>query len=325
MNTAGADGRPTRPQPDDPTEDDALFALEPGAFTKARKEAAARARAAGDRAGAARIRSLRRPTIAAFAVNRLARTHPDEVRALLELGRALRQAQEELAGPALRELSARRHRLVAALTAQARATAAEAGVRLGEAQLREVEQTLRAALASPQAADEVAAGRLSAAVEEPTVLPAAAAGGPVKKAGKAAAASRPGAHGGKEEREEGREPGAVREAARQEARRRVAEARGELKTAEQRERDAAQQRDRLAAQVEDLAARHEQAQDGIDRAQAVLRRAQDHAEGAAAVLTERRGDLDLATAEAAGAHAAAVRAREEYETARRAAEQEGER
>ncbi|MET8703315.1 hypothetical protein ABZW10_31310 [Kitasatospora sp. NPDC004723] len=236
---------------------------------------------------------------------------------LLELGRALRQAQEGLAGPALRELSARRHRLVAALTARARATAAEAGVRLSEGHLREVEQTLRAALASPQAAAEVAAGRLSAALQEPTMLPAAAAGGPVKKADKAAVAPRPGARGGKEECEEGREPGAVREAARQEARRRVAEARRELTTAEQR--------DRLAAQVEDLAARHEQAQDGVDRAQAALRRAHDEAEGAAAALTERRGDLDLATAEAAGAHAAAVRAREEYAAARRAAEQEGER
>ncbi|MFF7456600.1 hypothetical protein [Kitasatospora sp. NPDC008115] len=54
---------------------------------------------------------------------------------------------------------------MAALTARARATAAEAGVRLSEAQQREVEQTLRAALASAEAAAEVAGGRLSAAIE----------------------------------------------------------------------------------------------------------------------------------------------------------------
>ncbi len=174
MNAARPGKAPAQPEPGSfDTVADALFARPPSEFTKARNEAAARARAAGERALAASIRALHRPTIAAFA-----HAHPEQVGQLLDLGQALRTAQEELAGPVLRELSAQRHRLVAALTAQARASAAEAGVRLGEAQLREVEQTLRAALA----AVEVAAGRLSASIEEPAVLPTGTGHGPLEEA-----------------------------------------------------------------------------------------------------------------------------------------------
>ncbi|MFH9347999.1 Ku protein [Kitasatospora sp. NPDC017646] len=151
----------------------ALYAVPPSEFTAARDRAVAEARNAGDRQLAARIKALRRPTASAFAVNRLVRVHPEQVSALLELGVALRRAQGELAGAALRDLSARRHHLVAALTGQARDAAADAGVAVGEAQLREVERTLRAALADADAAAEFAAGSLSTALEEPSILPAA--------------------------------------------------------------------------------------------------------------------------------------------------------
>ncbi|MFJ6380099.1 hypothetical protein ACIQI7_08875 [Kitasatospora sp. NPDC092039] len=301
---------------------DALFSRLPTEFTKARDEAAARARAAGERALAARIKVLHRPTAAAFAVNRLARACPEQTGQLLDLGVALLRAQEELAGPVLRELSAQRHRLVAALTAQARGLAAEAGVRLGEAQLREVEQTLRAALASPRAAAEVAAGRLSAAIEEPAVLPVVAGEGQVEKAGRKADV-RPKTAGGRPGRRETREVARKRDAARQEAqqqeaRRHMAGARAELEVAERRHRDAAHRRDRLAAQVEDLGARRDQAAADVDRAQAALHRAQEQLEGAVTLLAERQSDLGLATTEADTALADATRARDRYRAAQRA-------
>ncbi|MFF7456601.1 hypothetical protein [Kitasatospora sp. NPDC008115] len=52
------------PQGSDETGDE-LFVLAPDAFTKARDEGSARARAAGDRAGTTRIKALHRPTAAA--------------------------------------------------------------------------------------------------------------------------------------------------------------------------------------------------------------------------------------------------------------------
>ncbi|MCU7820662.1 hypothetical protein, partial [Kitasatospora sp. DSM 101779] len=150
---------------------DRLYTLPPGGFTAARTAAAAEARRAGDRALATRIGALRRPTRSAWAVNLLVHTRPEQARALLDLGGSLRRAQAELAGPALRELSAERRRLVAALTTQARDAAAEAGEPLGEAPLREVEQSLRAALADEAAAEAFAAGRLTAPLEEGGILP----------------------------------------------------------------------------------------------------------------------------------------------------------
>ncbi|MBA2768470.1 MAG: hypothetical protein H0U35_04950, partial [Sporichthyaceae bacterium] len=70
-------------------------------------------------------------------------------------------ATTSLRGPALRELSGQRHRLVQALVTQARALGASAGQKVGEDTLRAVEETLHAALADPAAADEVISGRLT--------------------------------------------------------------------------------------------------------------------------------------------------------------------
>ncbi|MGW7579791.1 hypothetical protein ACWGKU_20395 [Kitasatospora sp. NPDC054768] len=109
-----------------------LYDLPPGEFTAARDAAVAEARRSGDRQLAARIKALRRPTVAAYALNRLVRDHRGEVGGMLGLGEALRQAQARLAGPSLRELSTHRHRLVAAITARARAAAGASGVHLGE-------------------------------------------------------------------------------------------------------------------------------------------------------------------------------------------------
>ncbi|WP_405014841.1 hypothetical protein [Kitasatospora sp. NBC_01539] len=152
---------------------DELYGLPAGEFTTARDRAAARARASGERDLADRIRHLRRPTAAAHALNLLARTHPAEVAALVDLGHDLRTAQEGRDGPGLRELSARRHRAVGTLAGLAAQDTAARGVHLGDAQQREVEQTLRAATVGPEAARQLTAGRLVTALDEmPTGLPA---------------------------------------------------------------------------------------------------------------------------------------------------------
>ncbi|MFJ7154225.1 hypothetical protein ACIQUQ_04740 [Streptomyces sp. NPDC101118] len=145
-----------------------LYGLDPAGFTAARDALAARARQEGDRALARRIAALRRPTAAAWAANLLARRRPAEAERLVELGRALGEAQRTLAGEELRELSHQRHVLVTALARDAAALAAEEGRPVSEPGLREIEQTLHAALADPEVAQEWLAARLARTPPPPT-------------------------------------------------------------------------------------------------------------------------------------------------------------
>lgn len=143
---------------------DRLYGLPPGDFVEARDEAVARARADGDRELARAIGKLRRPTRAAWLANLLARHRAEQVEGLAGLAAGLADAQRSLDGPALRELSSRRHRLVAAMARDAGRLAREAGDPAGEPVLRELQGILEAALARPEVAAEVRAGRLTRAI-----------------------------------------------------------------------------------------------------------------------------------------------------------------
>ncbi|MFE3542546.1 hypothetical protein ACFXK0_06190 [Nocardia sp. NPDC059177] len=141
-----------------------LYGLDPGEFVQARTERAAAARADGDRELAAAVTALRKPTVAAWTVNLLARHAPREIAALLDLGDALRAAQRQLSGDKLRALGTQRQQVVNAMTKRAGELSAEHG-RVASAQtLREVGQTLTAALADAGVADQVRAGVLAATV-----------------------------------------------------------------------------------------------------------------------------------------------------------------
>ncbi|MGH3947130.1 MAG: hypothetical protein ACRDSI_19160 [Pseudonocardiaceae bacterium] len=137
-----------------------LYAMEPPAFVAARTEAARAAQEAGDRELAVAIGKLRRPALAAWAVNLLARDDGAGLERLLALGEELREAQQQLRGEALQRLSRQRHEIVAALTRRARQLAEDAGHPLGADAARQVQETLGAALADPDAAREVRGGRL---------------------------------------------------------------------------------------------------------------------------------------------------------------------
>ena len=135
-----------------------LYALSPGDFTAARDERVARARTSGNRDLARAIGALRRPAVSAWLVNQLVREAGDQVGELLALGESLRQAQQDLAGEQVRELSAQRRRLVAALVAEAKRLAERDGRPVGLQVEREVDATLQAALADADAAAAVRAG-----------------------------------------------------------------------------------------------------------------------------------------------------------------------
>jgi hypothetical protein len=138
---------------DDPV--DALYAGDLEDFVAARDALAKELRAAGDRDGAAAVKKLAKPTRAAWAVNRLVRDRPDEMRALVQAGEALAGAQEQLLDGAdaavLRGAAEAARRLVDALAAEAPVDGATRD---------KVRATLHAATVDPEVRAQVAAGRV---------------------------------------------------------------------------------------------------------------------------------------------------------------------
>ncbi|UBU09774.1 hypothetical protein [Nonomuraea gerenzanensis] len=134
---------------------DRLYALTPSEFTAARTAEARAAKDAGDARLSREIARLRKPTVSAWAVNRLAREHPAELAELLDVGERLRAAWQEQDADALAELTQRRGEVsakVGRLARQETDLSAAAGT--------EVDQTLDAALVDEGAAAEVRQGRL---------------------------------------------------------------------------------------------------------------------------------------------------------------------
>ncbi len=147
---------------------DELYGVVPEQFVSVRDDRIKAARDSGDRTLAAAIRSLRKPTVAAFAVNLLVRERRAAVEELLALGDALREAQQELSPTELRALSQQRHRVVRALVDDAAERARGRGVRVDTAALDQVQATLDAALTHPERRDEVLRGQLDRAVDPST-------------------------------------------------------------------------------------------------------------------------------------------------------------
>lgn len=162
---------------------DELYALPPAEFTAARDAAVAEARRAGQRDLADAAARLRRPVAAAWAVNLLARHRHDDLHRVVELGAALRGAQDRLEGDELRRLSRQRQELVAGLARQAGDLVRAAGHEVSDAVLDDVGATLDAALVDPAAAAQVEAGRLT----KPLPRPSSALGQPATGAAPGAA------------------------------------------------------------------------------------------------------------------------------------------
>jgi DNA repair exonuclease SbcCD ATPase subunit len=137
---------------------DELYALPMDRFTPERD---ARAKAAkGDKDLVAALKTLRKPSVAAWVVNLLVRRDPGQVEQVLAVGAALREAQEGMDGAELRTLTRQRRQLTSAVTGQARALALEEGVRVTQSVADEVEATLTAAMVDAEAARAVRSGLL---------------------------------------------------------------------------------------------------------------------------------------------------------------------
>ncbi|WP_415853519.1 hypothetical protein [Sinomonas sp. G460-2] len=137
-----------------------LYALPPSEFTSARNEKAKAARSAGESLVAKQIGRLPKPSAAAWAANLLARHRPEDLARVLDLGAELRIAQELLDSEAIRRLGPERQRLVTAVVREGRALARDFGGSVSEAAATDLEQTLRAGMADPEAAAAVRSGQL---------------------------------------------------------------------------------------------------------------------------------------------------------------------
>jgi len=142
-----------------------LYGLPLERFTAERNELSKELGAAGRRDDAARVTAMRKPSLAAWAVNQLERTQGRAVAALFDAGDALERVQSDLlAGRgdavALREASKRERASVAELVESARGMLSSEGHELSPAMLARVSDTLHAAALDEHARAEVEHGCL---------------------------------------------------------------------------------------------------------------------------------------------------------------------
>lgn len=142
---------------------DQLYGLSLPEFTPSR-DARARELKAADAELAKRVKSLRKPSLAAWVVNLLVRHEAEQVDQVLQVGAALREAQASLDGDELRTLTRQRRQLTAAVTTRARGVAAGLGAKVTDAVADQVEATLTAAMVDEECARAVRSGQLVTAL-----------------------------------------------------------------------------------------------------------------------------------------------------------------
>lgn len=280
---------------------DELYALPLERFVPERGVLAKQLRADGRREDAARVASLVKPTVVAWAVNQVVRAQPAAAATLWAAGDAVLDTQARVVagdarGPELRAaIEAERHALQPLVDA-ARGLMTGAGRFLGEQNVQPVSESLHAAAIDPHARPQVAEGRLTRPLRL-TGLEAALATNP-------GAAARPKLEEREPEPERTERPGrgdaasaADRRREERERRAREQESRRALVRAE-RARDAARERiaatvrdrDQAQAHVESLCVRLEEAENEL--AAAEERRAEAHG-----ALEEAEDAVDRARAE----------------------------
>jgi hypothetical protein len=181
--------------PDLEQELDALFALPLDEFTPARNALATRLKSAGQADASSQVRALHKPSVPVWTVNQLARREPEAVARLVEAGRRLRRAQEEAfgggAGEAVREATVAEREAVRELMRRAEEILRDEGRPATRQALDRVASTLRAAAVEPDAAADLARGRLTAEVEAPGFATVAALAPPPSKRRRPAKSTKP--------------------------------------------------------------------------------------------------------------------------------------
>src|SRR5688500_315639 len=142
-----------------------LYSLPLEEFVARRDELARALRDAGEREQAAETKSLRKPSVAAWAVNQLVRREKAAVGELLDAGKRLRAAHEQLlsggSADALQRASEAERTALRSLTKSAEKVLADAGLSTTSGTLERVRETLHAAAVDEQVAELVRAGRVT--------------------------------------------------------------------------------------------------------------------------------------------------------------------
>lgn len=137
-----------------------LYAAPTTRFTALRAELVKQARDAGDKPLAESIGRLRKPTVAAGALNHFVRTQPEGLGELRSFAELMREAQRTLDADQLRLLGRQRANRVDAAAEAVALTARESGQALGGTVLQEVRETLVALIADEEAEASVLTGAL---------------------------------------------------------------------------------------------------------------------------------------------------------------------
>jgi hypothetical protein len=267
---------------------DDLYGLPLDRFVPERAAQVRALRSAGEREQATAVAALRKPSVAAWAVNQLIRTQRREVQALLDAGDALRDAQADvLAGGAdaqdLRSAAERERTAVDGLVSTARGLLSSSGQELSAATLERVADTLHAAALDDEAREQVVEGRL---VRELRHVGLGGGLGLVAPA-RAAQPARPRTSGAKADREAAKDPRAAKAAA---AARREQEA--ARKQARANERDAAREVERAERSLQTAQERRDRAAEALAQADEALADAQAGHEAALAAHRQARQQLE---------------------------------
>jgi hypothetical protein len=239
---------------------DALYALPLDRFTPERDALAKELQTAGDSEAAKRVKALRKPVVAAWTLNTLAREDPDGVRELLELGTRLRDAQRRaLSGgdvESLREATDERRRLVSRLTRKASAILERAGTSAGSHE-DDLSSTLDAAAVDEESGELLRSGRLTKPLQPPVSF-----GEPGLRVLEGGRGAKPAAASAGEDRSDERD---------REREQEVARVRRELAEAERRERSAAAAADRARRRYEELEAKRSELREALRAAESERR------------------------------------------------------
>jgi hypothetical protein len=161
---------------------DLLYAAPLDGFVALRKELAAARRAAGDPAGSREIAAAKKPSRIAWALNQVARQHPELLKGAFASHAGAARAQAHGDAEAVRDAVRWFREALAEVVREGSRVAAEAGVPLSADQARGLGETVRAAITGGTQA-ELLAGRSTedAEVEDPfaglAASPAKAVGG----------------------------------------------------------------------------------------------------------------------------------------------------
>jgi hypothetical protein len=147
---------------------DRLYAAPLDGFVALRRELAAGLRAAGDVAASAEVAAAKKPSRTAWALNQVARRRPELLRAAFDAHGAAAKAQSHGDAESMRETVRGFRDALGDVAKESGQIAADAGVPLSATQVRQLGETVRAAIGGASR-DLLLAGRLSedSDVEDP--------------------------------------------------------------------------------------------------------------------------------------------------------------